>query len=270
MTSATFDAPGKGPWELDPTHFPRPATRFVADAMVAGMPRGFSFGTARFGLLLDYLQPGVVNGWVYLQPRAYLAPAGAKGPPPAPVLWLLTRLHPKMRDRIATSVSAFEDRRWREDLARWDEIDRPAAVQAHRAIAAVGVADLTDAELAAHLRRVHDHVEQMLELHHKYTAPAIVPTGDFLAGAQEWTGASARGDLGAARRFVADFPRFRRRRTRRCRRRDRQQRHCAGPAGTATRPRIGVERTRRRSGRRATDPGVLGRGAIPLARLRRG
>ena len=117
--------------------------------------------------------PGVVNGWVYLQPRAYLAPAGAKGPPPAPVLWLLTRLHPKMRDRIATSVSAFEDRRWREELARWDEIDRPAAVAAHRAIAAVDVAGLTDDELAAHLRRVRDHIEQMIELHHKYTAPAM-------------------------------------------------------------------------------------------------
>ena len=269
MTGATFDAPGKGPWELDPTHFPRPATRFVADAMVAGMPRGFSFGTARFGLLLDYLQPGVVNGWVYLQPRAYLAPAGAKGPPPAPVLWLLTRLHPKMRDRIATSVSAFEDRRWREDLARWDEIDRPAAVQAHRAIAAVDVADLTDAELATHLRRVRDHIEQMIELHHKYTAPATVATGDFLAGTQEWTGASAGeilallgGSSPISRGFAADEL-------------DAagdaigQQRHCTGPAGTATRPRIGVERARRRSCRRATDPGVLGRGAIPLARLRR-
>lgn len=196
MTNAAFDAPGEGPWERDTTHAPRPMTPFMADAMVPGMARGFSVGTAKFGLLLDYMQPAVVNGWMYMQPRAYLAPPGAMGPPPAPVLWLLTRLHPKMRARIATSASAFEDRRWRAELTQWDEVDRPAAVQKHRAIGAVDVANLTDAELAAHLRLVRDHVESMFELHHKYTAAAILVTGDFLAGAQEWTGAQTGEILG--------------------------------------------------------------------------
>lgn len=191
MTSATFEAPNKGPWDLDTTHAPRPVTPFVADGMVAGMPRGFASGTARYGLLLDYLQPAVVNGWLYMQPRSYLAPPDAQGPPPPPVLWLLTRLHPKMRKRIATSARAFEDRRWREDLARWDRDDRPAAVQTHQAIAAVDVAKLTDDELVAHLRRVRDYVEKMFELHHKYTAPAVAATGDFLAAAREWTGADS-------------------------------------------------------------------------------
>ncbi|HEY0904777.1 MAG TPA: hypothetical protein VGE14_12905, partial [Marmoricola sp.] len=95
MHDVVFDAPGKGPWELDSTHFSRPFARFSRATTAEGFPRGFAEGTARYGLLLDHLKPAFVNGFMYMQPVAYLAPEGAMGPPPAPVLWLLTRLHPK-------------------------------------------------------------------------------------------------------------------------------------------------------------------------------
>ena len=95
MDEANFEAPGKGPWELDSTHFTRPIARFSSDAIIEAFPRGFAEGTARYGLLLDHLQPALANGFLYMQPVGYLAPPGATGPPPAPVLWLLTRLHPK-------------------------------------------------------------------------------------------------------------------------------------------------------------------------------
>ena len=110
MDDVTFNAPGKGPWELETTHFSRPMSRFSGPAYVEAFPHGFAEGMSRYGLLLDHLKPALVNGFIYMQPVAFMAPEGAMGPPPAPVLWLLTRLHPKMRARIATSARAFANR----------------------------------------------------------------------------------------------------------------------------------------------------------------
>ena len=211
MDEVIFSAPGKGPWELDSTHFSRPFSRSNGAAVVEAFPRGFAEGMARYGLLLDHLQPALVNGFLYMQPVAYLAPKGAMGPPPAPILWLLTRLHPKMRARIATSARAFESRQWREDLTTWDTHDKPAAIERHKAIQIIDVVSLSDEALITHLQHCIEHGSRMVELHHKYTATAIVVTGDLIAHVVPWTGASPgevlgllRGSSPISRGFAAD------------------------------------------------------------------
>lgn len=187
----TFTAPGPGPWELEATHYSRPLTYFVAEAFMNAFPRGFAEGTARYGLLLSHFKPALVNGFVYQQPVAFGAPEGASGPPPGFVLWLLTRLHPKMRARIEVSRQAFEGKLWRRDLERWDNEDRPNAVRQHLAIQSVEPAQLSDTALAQHLARVHAHAEAMVCLHHRYTVPCIVATGDYLAHVCAVTNTSA-------------------------------------------------------------------------------
>lgn len=206
-----FVPPGKGPWELESTHAGRPATFFVQDALVAGMPRGFQEGTARYGLLLSHVQPGFTQSFFYSQPVAFGAPPGAMGPPPKPVLQLLTRLHPQMRRRIKTSHAAITHKLWRIDLDRWDKVDKPAAIARHQAIQAVDVATLSDRELAGHIDVLARHVRDAMYLHHKYTVPASLPVGDFLVGAQSWTGATPgellgllRGHSAVSRGFAAD------------------------------------------------------------------
>ena len=191
MDDVVFSAPGKGPWELESVHFPRPFSRFIGSAVIESFPTGFAHGTARYGLLLSHLEPALVNGFLYQQPAAYLAPKGAMGPPPAPVLWLLTRLHPKMRARIATGVRAFEEKRWRQDLDLWDSRDKPAAIEQHKAIQIVDVHALSDEGLVEHLAQCHDHARRMIELHHEYTATVIVVTGIYVSDALAWTDASA-------------------------------------------------------------------------------
>ncbi|HYO31372.1 MAG TPA: PEP-utilizing enzyme [Nocardioidaceae bacterium] len=196
---AGFEAPGKGPWELESTHFPRPVTAFVQAAFVEGFVKGFAESTSRYGLLLDHLQPGFARSFMYVQPVAFGAPKGAMGPPPKPVLMLLTRLHPGMRKRIATSARAIENKLWREDLKRWDEVDKPAAIAKHRAIQAVDVTGLSDSDLGQHLIACAQHVADSLYLHHKYTVPSSLPVGDFLAGATTWTGRTSGELLGLLR-----------------------------------------------------------------------
>lgn len=189
MADLTWDAPGPGPWELETTHASRPWSMFVQEGFLEGFARGFQQGTARYGLMLSHIHPAFVNGFMYGQPRPFGAPPGAS-PPPKPVLWALTRLHPKIRARLKEGAAAFAEKRWRHDLETWDTVDKPQAIEKHLAIQAVDLASLEDAELAAHLERCHDHARESVALHHKYTIPAVLVTGDFLAGVLEWTGLS--------------------------------------------------------------------------------
>ncbi len=174
-----FDAPGTGSWELESTHYQRPIARFAAAAFTADFPRAVAEGTARYGLLLDHPRPAIVNGFMYVQP-AMFGTDRPNGP----------ATEAAMQARIATSVRAFEEKLWRQDLDQWDSVDKPAAIAEHRTIQAVNPTALSNEELVVHLRRCRDHVEAMVYLHHKYTVPATLPIGDFLAGAQEWTGAA--------------------------------------------------------------------------------
>src|SRR5262249_3112012 len=47
---------------------------------------------------------------------------------------------------------------------------------------------LSDAELVAYLTRCRDHHSAMLAQHMRFTAGTVIPTGDFLAHAGDWTG----------------------------------------------------------------------------------
>lgn len=190
MTTATptFTAPGPGPWELETAHFPRPFPKFGLEGLMRGFKAGFAEGTARYGLLLSHFEPAIVNGFWYQQPVAFGAPKGAMGPPPRPVLWLLTRLHPAMRARIAACQTAFESKRWRADLTEWDEVDKPAALAKHRSLLAVDPAALDDAALARHAADCEGHLEAMLFLHHKYTIACCAPVGDLMVQVADWTG----------------------------------------------------------------------------------
>lgn len=198
MAELVWEAPGPGAWELETTHSARPWSVFVQEAFAAGFVRGFQHGTARYGLMLSHLQPEFIHGYFYSQPRPFGAPPGAP-PPPKPVLWALTRLHPKMRGRISEGAKAFAEKRWRADLELWDAVDKPTAIRKHRAIQAVEPAGLDDVELAAHLRDCHANAAESILLHHKYTIPAILVTGDFLAGVQQWTGMSGGEVMGLLR-----------------------------------------------------------------------
>jgi pyruvate,water dikinase len=181
----TFEPPNDGTWELDTTHLSRPISWFSRSALEAGFPRGFAEGLSRYGLLLGRYDVAVIGGFMYSQ----RVPFGAGG----------TATPEQMQDRVATSARAFAERFWRQDLARWDEVVKPGAIAAHQALEAVDPASLTDDELADHVGRCRDHLEAMIELHHRYSAPSMMATGDYLAAGLEWTGATAGELMGLLR-----------------------------------------------------------------------
>jgi hypothetical protein len=64
-----FDPPGPGSWELDAVHFPRPVTRYWSEMHPDALKRGFREFTSYYGMLLDSLDYGYVNGFAYHAPR---------------------------------------------------------------------------------------------------------------------------------------------------------------------------------------------------------
>ncbi|HUO57330.1 MAG TPA: PEP-utilizing enzyme [bacterium] len=188
MQELKFEAPGGGVWEQDSTHFPRPLTRFAQEAFPAGFKKGFSMGTSGYGLLLDHLVPGFVNGFLYMKPRIVGAPENAKGgPPPKPVFKLLCLLHPEVRRRVKRAKTVMQEKPWREHLRNWDEELKPKSTQNQLRLQSVGLSGLSDEQLMAHFAECWENSKAMAFQHHIYTISCGMPVGDFMACVQEWT-----------------------------------------------------------------------------------
>jgi len=64
-----FEPPGPGSWGLDATHFPRPVTRYWSEMHPEPLKRGFQEFTRYYGMLIDGLEYGYVNGFAYSSMR---------------------------------------------------------------------------------------------------------------------------------------------------------------------------------------------------------
>jgi phosphohistidine swiveling domain-containing protein len=162
-----FEAPGPGSYDLDPVHFPRPLTRYYTEVHPAAFARGTADFARYYGMLMGGLQMSYVNGFGY------------KSVAPAP--------DEEIPQRFARADEVFAGKLWREQLREWDETAKPTAIATHRELQAVDPDALSDDELQAYLRRCRDHHSAMITQHMRYTASAVVPTGDFLAHLSDWT-----------------------------------------------------------------------------------
>ncbi len=174
MTSAqqagdlTFEAPGPGSYKQDPVHFPRPLTRYWTEVHPAAFARGTADFASFYGMPMGGLVMAYVNGFGFLTEL------------PAP--------EEEIPQRFQRAAEVMAGKLWREQLREWDETYKPNAIAAHRELQAVDPDALSDDELVEYLRRCRDHHAAMISQHMRFTASAVVPTGDFLAHAGDWTG----------------------------------------------------------------------------------
>lgn len=174
-----FTSPGQGYWELDPVHFPRPVSRYWREIHPAAFRRGTADFASAYGLMFEALEMAYVDGFAYRRVTP-LAEAELPG-------------------RFARAEEVFREKFWRQQLREWSDTVKPAAIAAHRQIQAVEPDLLSDDDLAGYLQRCRDHHAAMLAQHMRYTAAAIIPTGDFLAHVGAWTGLPAAELLGLMR-----------------------------------------------------------------------
>ncbi len=182
-TSLSFEPPGPGSWKQDPVHFPRPATRYFQETHPPAFWRGTNDFARFYGMLIDGLQISYVNGFGYNQ--------------------LLPAPEAEIPQRFQRAAQVFAQKLWREQLRDWDENCKPSSVAMHRELQAVDPDALSAAELAAYLTRCRDHHAKMIAQHMRFTAGAVLPTGDFLAHVGDWTGLPPSELLGLMRGSAA-------------------------------------------------------------------
>lgn len=191
MTTTTFVPPGPGAWELERTHNSRPMSVLMAELFPAAMMRGFSEGTRYYGVLLDHLEVAIVNRFCYMAPRAAGAPRGAKGPPPKLLFKVLQHVNPELKRRVKRAEAIFPERAWRKELTWWHGEVKPAIAAEARTLLAEDIATLPTPEFVVHLRRAVDFFGRTIYWHHRFNMCVMVPAGDFVAHAVEWTGLPA-------------------------------------------------------------------------------
>lgn len=199
VAEQTFVPPGPGSWFLDPTHWTRPVTCFSAEIFPEAFKRGFGESLRRYGSLLEYLEAGFVKGFPNYCARPVGASREAVDHPPKEVWDQLARTHPEIQSRLSTSATVFERKLWREDLQRWDLEVKPAAVRAHLALLKIDPDTLDTAGLLEYLDQCRENQIQGAYIHHLFNVPALLPVGDFLVCAQEWTNRAPAQLLGLLR-----------------------------------------------------------------------
>lgn len=167
-TTLQLDPPGPGSWAQDGVHFPRPMTRYFQEMHPAALRAGTRDFARFYGMLIDGLQMAYVQGFGYKQVV------------PAP--------EAEMPERFHRAEQVYADKLWRAQLREWDERCKPSTLAMHRELQGIDPDALSDGELVAYLRQCRDHHAAMITQHMRFTAAAVLPTGDFLAHAAEWTG----------------------------------------------------------------------------------
>ena len=163
-----FVPPGPGSWAVDKTHVTRPATTFHHETVPGPFNAAFQRMFERYGIPAGGNEQALIHGFVYSR---------------------VTPLPPEQfGSRLEAADAAVASRLWRLDLARWDEEVKPASIRRHLELAAIVPAGLDDAALAEHVGICADHVAAMIAQHHEFNGANMVPLGDFLASAMEWTG----------------------------------------------------------------------------------
>jgi hypothetical protein len=103
-----FDPPGPGSWVQDPVHMPRPMTRYWQEMHPPAFKQGTNDFARFYGLLIDGLRMGYVNGFGYMQ--------------------VLQAPEAEIPERFHRAEEVFAQKLWREQLRDWDEKWKPSAI----------------------------------------------------------------------------------------------------------------------------------------------
>ena len=186
MNNPTWEKPGPGTWEHDASHSGAAPGPILRDLFEQGLEQGMADGFAMFGAPLKTMQMRWVNGQFYRRLVPLIGGNRDMKAPPAPVLWLATRLHPAFRRQEKRARESFETRRWRDELRRWEEEWKPRLVKENLAFTDVDVASISDSELAGHLDDLHAHLRETVPLHFRLHVSDMGPLGDLMVHLEDW------------------------------------------------------------------------------------
>lgn len=182
-----FTPPDGGSWMLDTTHHGRrPVSGFMQPIYTEFFPKALGAMAQRFGLPLAEFRAAMINGCFYLRPMGIGEPENPKGDPPLALMKVITRVHPKLRQRNKIAKRAWEEKLWREDVDNWFGGERDQVVARNLALQAREPSSMTDAQLSEHLGDVTAHMKEQAFRSGATHGGDIIPIGDFMAHCMAW------------------------------------------------------------------------------------
>lgn len=161
-----------GFWVREASHFPKPLTPLGSSLFLEGINRSFPKVFAEFGLLLDRFEFHEIGGYVYQAAKPFgVGDFGGGGMPPNWLLWLILRLHPAFRRRLARNKYAIRSGLDATFIDRWYNEWRPRLTSDIERWRAIELASLSDEELAAHLKELVDWTHDVVHIHFLLVPP---------------------------------------------------------------------------------------------------
>ncbi len=178
--------PGPGSWQVDLSHYEGDSSRLSQRSIEIGMKDGMAQGFEIMGGPIKGLEAAFVNGFFYQRMVPLVAGDRDLPLPPAPVLWLLTRIHPAFRQQAKKAAASFDERRWNDELRLWQTTHRPQLTERCLAMTALDPQGMDDRALATHLRDLIDLVNTGATLHFRLHVSDLAPIGLLLVKARDW------------------------------------------------------------------------------------
>ena len=154
-----------GFWQRETSHYPRPLTPLGSSFLLETLNENSRKVFEEFGMLLEGLEFREIRGYVYQS----LIPLGGgvlpRKMPPKPILWLLLRLHPFFRRRIARCKKVMQSRLDLQLIDRWYEDWRPALIADIDRWRAMDLTSLSEEGLAGQLVAVQEWANRALGIH---------------------------------------------------------------------------------------------------------
>ncbi len=182
-----FAAPGPGEWSLDRSHYPGGTTPIMQSLIRQGFEGGFGRVFAEIGVPAERLDAEFVNGFMYTRLRPLIgADKPPRKPPPTPVLWAASRLHPAFRARTKAATATLRDRPSNDVVRRWNVEIRPELTARNSELQAVHPTALDDGALRLHIGSLLDHLESTFQLHFWLHGHDLGPIARYLHQSIGW------------------------------------------------------------------------------------
>ena len=174
-------------WQLDLSHCLGSMTPIMQHVQSSCLRSGMRELFAEYGMPLDTLDAGFVNGYFYTRLRPLIGPDKASGKaPPTFVLKLAFKLHPELRRRAKRAEVTLATKPWRGSIRAWEASERARWEQENLALQAVDLAGLDTDGLASHYEAVLGAVLRGYHRHFVLHGYDLGPIGLLLVSARDW------------------------------------------------------------------------------------
>lgn len=175
-----------GFWERDASHFPLPLTPMMRSLVTDRQNAAFREAFAEHGILADGLEFREIGGWVYSR---IVPPGGVDRPPlPAPLMWLMVRMHPNLRRRVALAHRTQRDDLSGEIIRRWHAETRPDLQRRIAQLRDAELDGLDDSALLDHWRAVDDLLATGVRAHFRLHVPIAMARYDLATACRDLFG----------------------------------------------------------------------------------